>query len=179
MKEDSTYRIKKQIREMIVFAHQNLIKDAPFSKLDLVCCRNVLIYMDSVLQKKILPLFHYTLNRNGYLFLGTSETVGDLSGRFQVIDAKWKIFQHKSIVPEGRAAHPVMPLYHTTAKTPNVEAPNQQSASTIRQLAERTILQSYAPPCVLINDRHEILYFHGNTEKFLTPPTGDGNCQEI
>ena len=82
LSKDSSYSIKKQIREMVVFATQNIIKDAPFSKLDLVCCRNVLIYMDTVLQKKVLPLFHYTLKPGGYLFLGTSETIGDFADRF-------------------------------------------------------------------------------------------------
>jgi len=88
IKEESTYRVKKQIREMVVFATQNLIKDAPFSKLDLVCCRNVLIYMDTVLQKKIIPLFHYTLKPGGFMLLGTSETIGEFGDRFAVVDAK-------------------------------------------------------------------------------------------
>ena len=173
IKEDLTYRIKKQIREMVVFATQNLIKDAPFSKLDMICCRNVLIYMDSVLQKKILPLFHYTLNPGGYLFLGTSETIGDLGGSFRVVDAKWKIFQRKNAMKESGIEHPIMPLYDTTGELPKTEIPKKQGVINIRQLAERTILQNYAPPCVLINDKHEILYFHGNTEKFLVPPTGE------
>jgi two-component system CheB/CheR fusion protein len=173
VKEDSAYRVKKQIREMVVFATQNLIKDAPFSKLDLVCCRNVLIYMDAVLQKKILPLFRYTLNPGGYLFLGTSETIGDSSDRFTVIDAKWKIFKRKSGSLEKGVEHPIMPLYDKPAETRRAETDRVPSRTGIRDLAERTILQSYAPPCVLINDRHEILYFHGNTERFLTPPAGE------
>jgi two-component system CheB/CheR fusion protein len=173
IKDDLTYRIKKKIREMVVFATQNLIKDAPFSKLDLVCCRNVLIYMDSILQKRILPLFHYTLNPFGYLFLGTSETIGDLGGSFRVIDVKWKIFQRKNAVAENGTEHPIMPLYDTTIEAQKAETPKKQGVPNIRHLAEKTILQNYAPPCVLINDKHEILYFHGSTEKFLTPPTGE------
>ena len=158
---------------MVVFATQNLTKDAPFSKLDLVCCRNVLIYMDSILQKKILPLFHYTLNPLGYLFLGSSETIGDFSNRFRVIDARWKIFQRKGVVPEHTAGHPLMPFYGKTSWVPETARQDRQHTPIASRLAESAILQSYAPPCVLVNDEHKILYFHGNTEKFLTPPTGE------
>jgi two-component system CheB/CheR fusion protein len=104
--EDSSYRIKKMIREMVVFATQNLIKDPAFSRLDLVSCRNLLIYMDSVLQKKILPLFHYTLNQDGILFLGTSESIGEFSDLFSTIDTKWKIFKRKGAVLEKALEHP-------------------------------------------------------------------------
>ena len=97
IKEDKTYRVKKTMRDMVVFAVQNLISDPPFSKLDLVSCRNVLIYMDTVLQKKIIPLFHYTLTQKGYLFLGSSESIGEFSGLFSPVDIKWKIFQRKGI----------------------------------------------------------------------------------
>jgi two-component system CheB/CheR fusion protein len=95
IKDENTYCIKKQIREMIVFANQNLIKDPPFSRIDLVSCRNLLIYMEPVLQKKILPLFHYTLTPNGILFLGTSESIGEFSHLFSPVSSKWKIFRHK------------------------------------------------------------------------------------
>ncbi len=98
IKEDNTYRIKKQIRDMVVFADQNIIKDPPFSRLDLVSCRNLLIYMEPVLQKKILPLFHYTLMHQGILFLGTSESIGEFSHLFSPISSKWKIFKYKEYV---------------------------------------------------------------------------------
>lgn len=172
-KEDSSYRVKKPIREMVVFATQNLIKDPPFSKLDLVCCRNVLIYMDSVLQKKILPLFHYTLNPAGYLFLGTSETIGNFVDHFSVVDSKWKVFKRKEAKTNNVLEHLVMPFSDTSIEVRRAEPGDQRRHLSARQLAERVILQNYAPPCVLINSRHEILYFHGNTEKFLTPPTGE------
>jgi two-component system CheB/CheR fusion protein len=92
-KDDDGFRVKKQIRECVVFADQNLAKDPPFSKLDVISCRNVLIYMDQALQKKILPMFHYSLNDGGLLFLGTSESVGDMAGLFSPIDVKWKIYE--------------------------------------------------------------------------------------
>ena len=85
------------IREMVVFAKHNLTKDSPFSKLDLLCCRNVLIYMDATLQKKLIPMFHYTLNPGGFLFLGESESIGTFSDLFTPVEARHKIFRRKPV----------------------------------------------------------------------------------
>ena len=93
--DDNFYTINKDIREVLIFAPQNIIKDPPFTKLDLICCRNLLIYFDTKLQKKILPLFHYCLNPNGILFLGSSETIGEFTNFFSLIDKKWKIYEQK------------------------------------------------------------------------------------
>lgn len=93
--DGGTYRIHKGIRDMLLFSEQDIIKDPPFSKLDLISCRNLLIYMDGNLQKKLIPLFHYALNPGAFLFLGTSETVGDLNDLFGVIDRKSKLYQRK------------------------------------------------------------------------------------
>jgi two-component system CheB/CheR fusion protein len=174
LKEENAYRVKKQIREMVVFATQNLVKDAPFSKLDLVSCRNVLIYMNTALQKKILPLFHYTLNPGGYLFLGTSETVGEFADLFSPIDLKWKVFKRKqapAMLGLKRAALPVNGLAPEGAKA--VKRKFEPTLANIRQLAERTILQDYAPPCVLIDEKFDVLYFGGDTDRFLSMPAGE------
>ena len=112
LKEDNSYTVRKQIRDMIVFAVQNVIKDPPFSKIDFVSCRNLLIYMDNVLQKKVLPLYHYTLNPDGILFLGTSETIGEFTNLFQPIDSKQKIFKRKEFFLERPVDYPGMPFYH-------------------------------------------------------------------
>ena len=93
-------KIKQEIRETVVYAVQNLISDPPFSRLDLISCRNVLIYLDEQLQKQILPLFHFTLNPSGYLFLGSSETIGGAADLFAPVDPKWKIFQRKGAVQQ-------------------------------------------------------------------------------
>jgi two-component system CheB/CheR fusion protein len=172
IKEGGVYRVKKTIRDLVVFAVQNLISDPPFSKVDLVSCRNVLIYMDSVLQKKVIPLFHYTLNHDGYLFLGSSETIGEFSGLFSPVDTQWKIFQRKGLVP-GKApdylyapldeAHPA---YIKTLEQPALKEIN------VREMAERLILDEYAPPCVFIDEKYDILYFHGSTDRYLTQPSG-------
>ncbi len=173
IKEGKAYRVKKTIRDMVVFAVQNLISDPPFSKLDLVSCRNVLIYMDSVLQKKVIPLFHYTLNQNGYLFLGTSETVGEFSNLFSPVDTKWKIFKRKGIfagkMPDYLHAplDDAHPAYLKTLEQPVLKETN------IRDMAEKIILDEYAPPCVFIDERYNILYFHGSTDRYLTHPPGE------
>ncbi len=171
-KVDNTFVIKKHVREMVVFAVQNLIKDPPFSKLDLVSCRNVLIYMDSVLQKKVLPLFHYVLNPEGFLFLGTSESIGEHADLFSSVNTKWKIFRRKGVVPE-RLEHPALPFYEASAGMKGVEGRQIFAEMNVREMAESLILQDYAPPCVLLNEKHEIMYFHGNTDRFLSPPKGE------
>jgi two-component system CheB/CheR fusion protein len=171
-KVDSTYSIKKRIRESVVFAAQNLIKDPPFSKLDLLSCRNVLIYMDSVLQKKIMPLFHYVLNHDGILFLGTSESIGEFADFFSPVSTKLKVFRRKGISLD-RVEHPALPFYDTTTEFQRIEDKKILTDTNVRQLAESLILQDYAPACVLLNDKHEIIYFHGKTDMFLSPPTGE------
>jgi len=173
IKEGGAYRVKKPLRDMVVFAAQNLISDPPFSKLDLVSCRNVLIYMDSVLQKKVIPLFHYTLNQNGYLFLGSSETIGEFSGLFSPVDTKWKLFQRKGIV-SGKAPDylhaPIDEAHPAYLKT--LEQPASREIN-IREIAERLILDEYAPPCVFIDDKFDIVYFQGPTDRYLTQPPGE------
>lgn len=170
IKKANAYAIKKQVREMVIFANQNIIKDAPFSRLDLICCRNVLIYMDTVLQKKLLPLFHYTLRSGGFLFLGTSETIGSYSDRFSPIDFKWKIFKRKGN-GDRMSEKLTSPIYDASASS-NLHT-TEHAATNIRQIAEKTILQDYSPPCVLIDEKFDILYFHGETGRYLKLPQGE------
>lgn len=173
IKEDNVYKIKKQIREMVIFATQNLIKDPPFSKLHLISCRNLLIYMDQVLQKQILPLFHYTLNPNGVLFLGSSESIGEFSDLFIPVDAKWKIFKRQGILFERDANYPHIPFRNPSVTFPKTFDKKIIRETDIRDLAHKIILDEFSPSCVLINEKYEILYFSGNTEKYLTPPIGE------
>ena len=105
----SSYHISKSIRDMVVFAKQDVLKDPPFSRLDLISCRNLLIYLGGEAQKKILPLFHYALNQDGYLFLGNSETIGEFMNLFAAVDKKWKIYQRKGVVASHAAIAPYMP----------------------------------------------------------------------
>lgn len=175
-KHDARYTIKKQIREMIVFAVHNLIKDAPFSRLDLVNCRNLLIYLEGDLQKKIMPLFHYTLNPNGALFLGTAENIGESSEYFVAVDFKWKIFRTKPAAYTTAA-----PLYELSAghRQPAARPAQPRPEADLRHVAERIILQDYGWPCVFVNNANEVVYFHANTEKFLRQPGGQPSLDII
>jgi two-component system CheB/CheR fusion protein len=168
--ENNHYKVRGNIREMIVFAKHNLIKDAPFSKLDLVCCRNVLIYMDSTLQKKLLPMFHFTLNTGGYLFLGESESIGTFADLYAPVDAKHKIFRRKPVQtgyqPEGQA--PVYPAAREAKGKPPAAKPVQD----FTKVAERVILRDYSLPCVLVDEEYNIVYFNGDISPYLIQPGG-------
>ena len=172
--EDSQYRISKEIRETVIFATQNLIQDPPFTRVDLICCRNLLIYLNAALQKEIFPQFHYALNPGGILFLGTSESIGAFDDLFATLDKKWKIYQRK----DSRASFPVSKLGlphvsagelpRTTLKSLNSEF---QAGNIARQI-ERLLLDRYAPVSVIINEHGKIVYIHGRTGKYLEPSTG-------
>jgi two-component system CheB/CheR fusion protein len=170
-KEDGLYRIKKALREMLVFAPHDIIKDPPFTKLDLICCRNVLIYLDSVLQKKLLPLFHFSLKPKGILFLGSSETIGGFVDLFTSADRKWKIFTRKD---SGAAGRKILKFSPTPPAEKVPEMPLWKGDETgIRRVAEGFLIKSYAPPGVLVNDKGDIQYVHGRTGKYLEPAPGE------
>ena len=174
--DGTAYRVHKSIRDMLVFSEQDVIKDPPFSKLDLISCRNLLIYMGGDLQKKLIPLFHYALNPGGMLFLGTSETVGEFVDLFATLDRKSKLYQRKE---DGSGAHrPAMGKYlpplteGETDSRPSAKAPGE-SKLRLRELTERALLQQYAPVGALINQRGDILYLHGRTGMYLEPAPGE------
>ena len=173
-KEDAAFRIRKGIREMLVFAPQNVIKDPPFTKLDLVCCRNLLIYLEGELQQKLLPLFHYSLRPEGILFLGTSETIGQDVGLFRTVDRKWKIFRRTpsaaaSHAPLGLpAARPADDTLPTEGPAPLAQAEQTNSI----QLVETILRESGAPPCAVFDESHNVVYIHGRTGRYLEPPQG-------
>jgi two-component system, chemotaxis family, CheB/CheR fusion protein len=168
----SVYKIRQQIRDMVVYALQNLISDPPFSRLDLISCRNVLIYLEANLQKQILPLFHFTLNPNGYLFLGSSETIGGAADLFAPVDTKWKIYQRKGPVHHQLAEYPALTAPAVTAR-PHRREPEAHREVNVRNVMERLVLEEYAPASVLINSRYEVLYLQGDSSKFLGMPRGE------
>jgi two-component system, chemotaxis family, CheB/CheR fusion protein len=171
LKEGNSFTIRRPIRDMVVFAVQNVIKDPPFSKIDLLSCRNLLIYMDSELQKKILPLCHFALNKNGILFLGTSESIGDFTDYFHPIDRKLKIFRRKEAFIERAADYPNMPFYHGP-KLNDTDEMKMTAEPDIQQVANRVILENFALPGVVVNERYEIVHFMGKTDRFLETPVG-------
>lgn len=170
--EDKGYKASEKIREMIVYAVQNLTADPPFSKLDLISCRNLLIYLDTTLQQKIFPTFYYTLNQNGYLFLGSSESIGEFSDLFSAVDPRWKIYQRKCPVKKRSSSPSLPPPQVTGSLADRVESKNVKKEINIRELAEKRIIAQYSPPCVFLDEHYNILYFQGPTHKYLVQPSG-------
>jgi two-component system CheB/CheR fusion protein len=166
------YQISKPVRELCVFARQNLISDPPFSRLDLIVCRNVLIYLGTVLQKKLLPLFHYGLKATGFLMLGPSETVGDFSHLFALIDKKNKIYTRK-IAASRLDISPIANNYPLQILNPQtIASEDNWNDAEIQKHADRIVLNQYAPVGVIINDELEILQFRGQTSSYLQPAPG-------
>ena len=172
-KEDNHYKVKKPIREMLVFALQDLIKDPPFTKMDIITCRNLLIYLEPKLQKKLFPLFHYSLLPEGLLFIGSSESLGQETTLFEIYDQKWKIFKRKSGLSK---ANPILHLpvpaspEYPPIKTP--EAVTRAEDINSFKLVETILQESDTPPCVLIDEKLNIVYIHGRTGRYLEPASG-------
>jgi two-component system CheB/CheR fusion protein len=176
VKGNNSYSVKKELREIIVFAQHNLIKDAPFTRLDLLCCRNVMIYLTTELQKKIMPIFHYSLNSNGVMFLGPSETIGAFGDSFNTLDGKWKLFERKTGV-SGAGKMIDFPFNISNQSGRNVKSENIAKASSKAVLHEsfsKFLLEHYTPVSILIDDKGDILYVNGKTGKFLEINTGEG-----
>ncbi|MBI5484971.1 MAG: PAS domain S-box protein [Deltaproteobacteria bacterium] len=181
--DSNTYRINKNIRDMMIFSEQDIIKDPPFSKVDLISCRNLLIYMDSDLQKKIIPLFHYALNPGGTLFLGTSETEGEFGFLFAALDRKAKLFKRKDDVNGAQRA-----VLAQFIQTPfNTEAASLQPGlktvprprMPLRELTEQTLLQQVGQAAALVNSKGDILYLHGRSGMYLEPAPGEAGINNV
>jgi two-component system CheB/CheR fusion protein len=171
--EDGFYRVRQQIRGQIVFAPQNVIKDPPFTKLDLLCCRNLLIYLNNPLQNRLLPIFHHALKPGGILMLGPSETFGTHADLFSTLNRKWKLY--RCIDTPGAYKLPKMPAQaasfgpQTAAAVPN-SAP-LFGLPVAAQLQE-VLLNRFAPPSLVVNTRGDIIYIHGRTGAYLEPRSG-------
>jgi two-component system CheB/CheR fusion protein len=167
------YQISKIVRDLCVFSRHNMAADPPFSRLDLVSCRNVLIYMDLALQRRVLPILHYALNPDGYLFLGTSESVGGFTDLFDVVDGKHRLYARRA------AASPV-PLDFSGSVTPEglvrrsarEEGGALWSALDVQKEADRVVLGRYAPVGVVVDETGTVLQFRGRTAPYLEPAPG-------
>jgi len=175
-KEDHFYRVRREIRECIVFSVQDILADPPFSRLDLLSCRNLLIYLEPETQRKLLPLFHYTLKPGGILMLGSSESVGRFNNLFMTLEKKWKIYKRTEApltlkqqitFPTGSSAVP----QHSRASEENQPA---RAVDTGRSV-QKVILERFSPASVLVDSKGNILHFQGDTSKYLKLVTGPPN----
>lgn len=176
VKESGGYRVGKLVRDLCVFAKQNITADPPFSKMDLISCRNLLIYLNSKLQQRIIPTLHYALNPTGFLLLGASESVGRFEDLFKLVDKKCKIHAKNPEV--------IRPLPYFPAETrlgPAASEPRASSAvrppgvADLQREADRIDLNRYAPAGVLVNDELEVIQFRGRTRPYLEPPSGEAS----
>ena len=173
-KEDHGYRVRKEIREMVIFAPQNLIMDPPFTKLDILSCRNLLIYLTAEVQKKLIPLFHYSLLPGGILFQGSAETIGDCADLFAPLDAKSRIYRRtESLMRVDQISFPS--AFNSAPPTSADVRPTPKPPASLQSLADQLVLQNYAPPAALTNEEGDIFYISGRTGKYLEPAAGKAN----
>ena len=174
---DSGYQISKTIRDFCIFSTQNVFSDPPFSRIDLISCRNVMIYLSQSLQKRVIPVFHYALNANGFLMIGNTEgLVGPGSELFEIAERKHKIYRKKAVATQvipGFSIHRSEPhavLDYVAAEAPTAEP--ARIASDLQRESDRLLLARYSPPSVVVNDQLEILQSRGHTGPYLELPAG-------
>ncbi|SEL28271.1 two-component system, chemotaxis family, CheB/CheR fusion protein [Maribacter orientalis] len=179
LKDKTTFRIKKEIRDQIIFAEHNLIKDPPFSKQDLVSCRNLLIYLNQEAQKRVFTIFHYALKPDGILFLGSSESLGEFASIFEAIDRKNKIFRHKNVV--ATKVPDISQLFREQSRivSENSLPIKLKPRENLAGVTERLLLARYAPACAIINNEGDAVYFSGNTGKYLQPSPGEAKLHIV
>ena len=170
--DSSAFRISKSVRDCVIFSEQDIIRDPPFSKLDLISCRNLLIYMGGELQRKLIPLFHYALKPGGILFLGSSETVGDFGELFATMDRKSKLYSRTAGDETFRPKFAATTEGAPPVARPVAKAPRENKVS-VRDATERLMLREYSPAGALVTEQGDILYLHGRTGDYLEPAQGE------
>ncbi|MEQ1516810.1 MAG: chemotaxis protein CheB [Usitatibacteraceae bacterium] len=179
-KEEHGYRVKKELREMVVFAVQSVIKDPPFTKLDLLCCRNLMIYLEPELQERLIPTFHYALRTGGALFLSPSESIGDRTDLFTTLNRKWKLYR---ATPSASSRRTVLSsgigwAVDAGGKMGDI-SPMRPKDSSILEMSKRMLLQAFAPASVVTDLQGGILFVHGDTAKYLRQPPGQATLNVI
>jgi two-component system, chemotaxis family, CheB/CheR fusion protein len=173
VKAENHYQVSKQVREMVVFAPQNLISDPPFSRIDLITCRNLLIYLAPEVQRKVVSLLHFALREGGYLFLGSAESAGPHADLFEPVSKKWRIYRRIGPTRHDRLELPIATrLGHLSQREAGAPAVTTQFKDKLLAAAQAVVLQRYVPACAVVNARQEILYLFGQTERYLGQPTG-------
>ena len=170
--DEHTFRVKKEIRDTVIFAQHDVLRDPPFSRLDLCTCRNLLIYLEPETQRRVLTLLHFALNDGAYLFLGTSESVPAVPESFEVVSKRWRIFRRT-----GPSQHRFTELPSFSLRSLGEAARDPDSSAMTRASAtfaiQRALLERYGPPTVVVNRADEVVYFHGDTDPFLRHPAGE------
>jgi two-component system CheB/CheR fusion protein len=173
-RQDSTYQVSKRLRESIIFSAQNLLTEAPFSKLDLISCRNLLIYIEPIVQRRILSLFAFALSPGGYLFLGKSDGMAGSSGLFTAVSSKWRIYRRNNSVQPGISEF----LFSFAGKTRGGAPPQKWeplASLNLSELNQHVLLKHFAASIALIDEQGNILHFYGATQRYLEHPTGEAN----
>ncbi|WP_127076032.1 CheR family methyltransferase [Rhodomicrobium lacus] len=172
VRECDHYAVSPELRETIVFSVHNVLRDPPFSKLDLISCRNLLIYLDTALQDRLIPIFHYALRSSGYLFLGPSESIARQEHFFTEADKKHRLFARRNDTP---AALPSLPLSSAASRgmiASAAGAPNRPAVESGIERGARRVMERYAPAHLLIDQKHQVISFSGQTGKYLDPQPG-------
>ena len=178
-KEETGYRVSKDIRDMVIFALQNVIKDPPFTRLDLLSCRNLMIYLEPELQNRLLPAFHYALKPNGVLMLSPSESVGSHLDLFTVLNRKWKLYR---AIPSTKSSRLLLSqgLSWTADRGLPSEQPMEKNKTmSVAEFTQRTLLQYFVPASVVTDLTGNILYVHGDTGKYLRPAPGHASLNVV
>jgi len=171
--DETAYQVNSQLRECVTFAVQNLIGDPPFSKLDLVSCRNVLIYLELDIQKRVIPLLQFALNEGGYLILGPSETIGRQIDLFEPVSKKWRIFRRIGPSRMDRVDFPIGARGEPSSLAARLSESTAVRPGRIADSVQRALLQEFTPAAVVINRNCEIVYYNGPTNEYLKMPTGE------
>lgn len=180
-KDDASYHIDKAIRDTVIFATHNLLSEPPFTKLDFLSCRNLLIYLEASLQKRLLPMFHYALTPGGFLFLGTSETISGFDQLFTTVVKRWKLFRRKDTVGMAPFLIDYAPRVAAQRSVEHRAGDRLRQDPMARQemLIDRLLVARYAPPSVIVNERGDIIHIHGRTGAYLEPAPGQSRLNVL
>jgi two-component system CheB/CheR fusion protein len=180
VKEEAGYRVKKSIRELVVFATQNVIKDPPFTRLDLLSCRNLMIYLEAEVQGSLIPAFHYALKPGGLLFLSPSESIGNFPDLFSPVNRKFKLYKSSGSLPSANTIMSGKPIWTKVTALKTIEEMESKPGNTnFAELARRALLQFYAPASVVTDEQGIILYVYGDTGHYLRPAPGQATLSII
>lgn len=171
-KTDHHYQISNELRQGIVFAAQDLLRDPPYSRLDLISCRNLMIYLSPDVQKYVLTLFHFALRDGGFLFLGNAETIGQADDLFEPVDARHRIYRRIAGAAREQRPFPFVRRGEKNSYMPSAATQRQSRATDADQIAQQLLLRDYVPACVLINRKAEVLCAYGPTQRYLALPIG-------